>query len=143
MSNARLALPTDTYISSDAFNGSVPEVQAFCVYVQVDGGVSENHYVVDAQRHRLDQNMRHAVASYLHQMVADSIVSFILIDLPGMAEVVCDPHGPDSFRPAAAVAVVKATCGWDESNPMIIKVNDCEAAIHLSHDDDLWLATSP
>jgi hypothetical protein len=142
VSTARLALPVDIYLTSEALKGSAPGVQAFRVSVQADCGISEDHYVINAQYHRLDQNMRQAVATYLLQSVGECVVSFILDDLPGRAEVVSVPLGLDTFRPAAAVAVVKAACSWDESNPMIIKINYSEVAIHLNHDDGAWVATS-
>jgi hypothetical protein len=142
MDTARLALPTDIYLTSDALKGFGIGVQAFRVPVQAGGEISEDHYVINAQHHRLDQNMRQAVATYLLQSVGDCVISFILDDLPGRAEVVSLPLGRGTFRPAAAVAVVKAACGWDESNPMIIKMNNSEEEIHLNHDDEAWIAIS-
>ena len=142
MDTARLALPTDIYLTSDALKGFGPGVQAFRVPVQADCEISEDHYVINAQHHRLDQNMREAVATYLLQSVGDCVISFILDDLLGRAEVVSVPQGRGTFRPAAAVAVVKASCGWDESNPMIIRINNSEEEIHLNHDEEAWVALS-
>jgi hypothetical protein len=142
MGTARLALPIDIYLTSDALKRSGPGVQAFRVSVQADCGIAEDHYVINAQYHRLDQNMRQAVVTYLLQSVGECVINFILDDLPGRAEVVSVPPGRGTFIPAASVAVVKAACGWDESNPMIIKINNSEEAIHLSQGDAAWVAIS-
>lgn len=142
MDTARLALPTDIYLTSDALEGFGPGVQAFRVPVEADCEILEDHYVINAQHQSLDQNMRRAVATYLLQSVGDCVINFIVDDLPGRAEVVSVPLGRGTFRPAAAVAVVKAACGWDENNPMIIKIDNSEEEIHLNHDDEAWVAIS-
>jgi len=143
LSTVRLSIPIEIYLTSDALKGAVPGVQVFQLCVQADCGVSEDHYVIDAQYHCLVAKMRQAVATYLRQSAGECVVSFILVDLPGKAEVVSAPLALGLFAPAAAVAVVKAACGWDESNPIIIKINNSEVAIHLNHDDGSWVATCP
>jgi hypothetical protein len=138
----RLELPTDIYLPADAIKGAVTGVQAFRMRVQSESGRSEDHYVIDAQHHRLHQRVHEVIATYLRDTFGECVVSFILVDLPGKADVLSVPQGGDLFRAAAAVAVVKAACGWDENNPMIIRINNSELEIALSRDDQSWITRS-
>jgi len=51
-----------------------------------------------------------------------------------------DGSKEDSFHVAASVAVRKASWGWDESRPIVVRVDDDEFEIYTSYDGNAWIA---
>ncbi len=71
-----------------------------------------------------------------------AMVSFVVKDSEGYSAVVSeDKVSLNSFPIAASIAVIKASWGWDESDAIIVRVNDAEFRIHARYDGDNWIAS--
>lgn len=145
MNTARIEALTWTYLTHELLNDALPTaVQVFDVRLSNNEVADEQYLVVCAHYPALDWSTREAIASYLLNRMPGAFVSFIVADTEGRAEVIttqeCILTSP--FRVAAAVAIVKASCGWDESNPVVVNVNETEESIHLDFDGLAWTAQS-
>jgi hypothetical protein len=52
-----------------------------------------------------------------------------------------DPRTENAFHVAASVAVIKASWGWDEAKPIVIRVDEKELKIYPSFDGRAWIAS--
>jgi len=46
----------------------------------------------------------------------------------------------NNFNLAAAIAVNKASCGWDESASIVVMINKAEVRVWPRFDDQQWIA---
>jgi hypothetical protein len=105
----------------------------------VESGEStmREHLVISAHYPVLDQAALRSLASAIHSLAPGVELSFIVEDRQGWSRVSLEPLTP---RSAAAIAVVKCTMGWDESNPFRIEAADCVLDVELSRADNAWIA---
>ncbi|HYP99072.1 MAG TPA: hypothetical protein VER96_10375 [Polyangiaceae bacterium] len=64
---------------------------------------------------------------------------FIVDDREGSARVIEPEARPIEL--AAAVAVVKYSAAWDESNPILVSAGDAQYAVSVAYTEDRYLAT--
>lgn len=72
----------------------------------------------------------------------DAIVSVVTDDSEGSCscwtELTAAEH---PFSVAAAVAVVKSRWGWDESDPIRVRINGTEMRVRARYDGNAWMVT--
>lgn len=106
----------------------VPHVQFFRLATAGPSGTSE-HVVLMAfavPTALLDQVARIARGAF-----PAALVSLLVQDSPARATV----HGPASSEVAFAVALVKRTGGWDDSDPIQVTAGAVTFQVHLTHND--------
>ena len=119
-------------------------VQVFPAQVSSHPTEARKHFVVCAYFSLLNQAERESVASCLRLGDAGAVCDFIIRDTEGSCTVVSEVNDEASAcEVAAAVAVVKASCGWDESNPIMVRVNDIEASMVAQFDGSEWIVSFP
>jgi hypothetical protein len=116
--------------------------QVFPVLLSGAPPVSRRRFVVCAHFPFLDQSRRESVISQLRAGGASAACDFIVHDVEGEVTIITEvgEDGAAAYEAAAAVAVVKASCGWDESNPINVRVNDTALSVVARHDGDQWTA---
>lgn len=60
-------------------------------------------------------------------------------DATGWAQASCAAAASHEFV-SAAVGIVKASGGWDESRPMIVDIGESQFEVHLEYRDHRWYA---
>jgi hypothetical protein len=101
----------------------------------------EEHLVVRAFPHSFDQAERDSARRSLRETNAKATVSFYITDREGWAQVITAPD--EKFNPfnlAAAISVIKASCGWDESKPIVVMINGAEVRVWPRVDGQHWIA---
>jgi hypothetical protein len=123
--------------------GGYQTPQFFDVRTECTGQAADHHIIVNAHYPKLVESARDAVALRFRTGDGTSKVIFIVNQSEGKATVVAASHTePEShWRIAAAVAVVKAQCGWDGSDPFEVVVNCTLFMIHAHHDGESWRAS--
>jgi len=67
--------------------------------------------------------------------------SFYIADRAGWAQVITAPDEEfNHFNLAAAIAVIKASCGWDESSSIVVTINNAEVRVWPRFDGQQWIA---
>jgi hypothetical protein len=116
-------------------------LQTFRVKVS-SGATEEEHLIINVTDESLDPAAFESIIHGLRAVNPDAQISFYRTELEGRTEVSAGPNEEFSpFSIAAAVAVVKASCGWDESEFMVIKVHDVEINLSLRFDGQRWVVT--
>jgi hypothetical protein len=70
-----------------------------------------------------------------------SVIALIVRDSEGKATVLSEPQGYEQFPVAAAVAVFKASWGWDEANLFSVNINGAEIEVRASFKGDAGLVS--
>jgi hypothetical protein len=70
----------------------------------------------------------------------NAIVSIVTHNANGICDCSTDTHA-NPFSVAAALAVVKRSWGWDETAPLLVRVNGIELRVHARYDGSIWIAT--
>lgn len=145
MKSVRVEIAEPIYVPAggpDSAESSATQV--FPVLLPGDPSEVGKHFVVCAYNPPLNQEQKESVAAQLRLRGAGAACHFIVHDTEGEAVVVTDTaaDGASAFEVAAAVAVVKASCGWDESNPIKVRVNDVEVLVSARFDGGQWIADS-
>jgi hypothetical protein len=73
---------------------------------------------------------------------ARAIISFYIADREGWAQVKTMPG--EEFNPfnlAAAILVINASCGWDESPSIVVKINNDEVRVWPRFDGQQWVVS--
>jgi len=124
-------------------DGERPVIQVFPVRLSGAPSVSRRRFVVCAYFPLLDQSRRESVTSQLRAGGAGAACDFIVHDVEGEVTVIAEvgEDGAAAYDAAAAVAVVKASCGWDESNPITVRVNETALSVVAQSDDGQWTAS--
>jgi hypothetical protein len=100
----------------------------------------EEHLVVCPLPHSIGQAERNTINRNLHETNAKATNSFYIADREGWAQVITEPD--EEFKPfnlAAAIGVIKVSCGWDESLPIVIEINGAEIRVWPRFDGQLWV----
>jgi hypothetical protein len=142
MKPVKVQIDKDIYVLADALglNESL-SVQVFPVLVSSDFSVTRKHFVVCAYSTSLNQAELESVASRLQLDSAGAVCDFIIHDTEGSCNVVANINDEASaYEVAAAVGIVKASCGWDESNPIMVCVNDMEMTVFAQFNGIGWVA---
>jgi hypothetical protein len=123
---------------------SDPEVvtspQIVSVLVSLGNSTPEEHvavWVYDESRETCDDLQR-----TLKGLHPDAIVSVVANDAEGFC--ICSSELKENvpaFSAAAAVAVVKSSWGWDESDPMLVRVNGNEIRVRPRYHGNCWTVT--
>lgn len=83
---------------------------------------------------------RAQVVSLLRKHIGSAAVAFVIEDGIGRAVVETPGDEPEPPRAAAAVAVFKASWGWDESPTFDIEVNGVTYSVAAHVEDRIWTA---
>jgi hypothetical protein len=100
----------------------------------------EQHLVVSAQSHSIDQAGRETLRGNLRKTNARAIISFFIANREGWAQVITMPGEEfNHFNLAAAIAVIKAWGSWDESPSIVVMINDTEIQVWPRFDGQNWV----
>jgi|SRR5215218_2204760 len=144
MKPVKVNIADPIYLLTERSGDDEPAVtQVFPVLLSGAPSVSRRRFVVCAYFPLLDQARRESVTSQLRAGGASAACDFIVHDVEGDATVITEvgEDGAAAYEAAAAVAVVKASCGWDESNPITVRVNDTALSVVAQYDDGQWAAS--
>ena len=124
-------------------DGEPAVIQVFPVLLSGTQSGARRRYIVCAYSPSLDTSRRESVTSRLRAGGAGAVCDFILNDVEGEAAVIAEVSGDvaAAYEAAAAVAVVKASCGWDESNPITVRVNETTLSVVAQYDGGQWTAS--
>jgi|SoiMethySBSTD1v2_1073268.scaffolds.fasta_scaffold107274_2 hypothetical protein len=101
----------------------------------------EEHLIVCPLPHSIGQAERGAINRKLRERNAGVTISFYIADREGWAQVITAPDEEfNLFNLAAAISVIKRSCGWDESSFMVVKINDAEVHVWPRFDGQHWIA---
>jgi len=106
------------------------------VNVQTDAGVEE-HLIVCPLPHSISQAERNTINRHLHEMNAKATISFYIADRDEWTQLITSPD--EDFNPfnlAAAVAVIKRSCRWDEG---VVEINGAEIRLWPRFDGQHWV----
>jgi hypothetical protein len=101
----------------------------------------EEHLIVNQFPHSISQAECETVCRIFRETTARAIISFIIAEREGWAQVITAPG--EEFNPfnlAAAIAVLKASWGWDESKPIVVMINGAEVRIWPRVHERQWAA---
>jgi hypothetical protein len=101
----------------------------------------EEHLIVSAFSHSIGQAERDAINCNLRETNPKAAISFLIADRKGWAQVTTAPDEKlNLFNLAAATSVIKASCGWDESLPIVVEINGSEVRVWPRFDGQYWIA---
>ena len=101
----------------------------------------EEHLIVCPLPHSIGQAECETIRVNLRKANEKAAISFYIADREGWAQVITAPD--EEFNPfnlAAAISVIKASCGWDESKPMVVMINGAEVRVWPRVDGQHWIA---
>jgi hypothetical protein len=101
----------------------------------------EEHLIVCPLPHSIGQAERETVRGNLQKTNAKAAISFYIADREGWAQALTAPD--EQFNPfnfAAAISVIKTSCGWDESSSIVVKINAAEIHVWPRFDGQQWIA---
>jgi hypothetical protein len=144
MKPVKVKIADPSYLPTERSGDGEPAViQVFPVLLSSTQSLSRRRFVVCAYFPFLDQSRRESVMPQLRAGDAGAACDFIVHDAEGEATVIAEvsEDGVAAYDAAAAVAVVKASCGWDESNPITVRVNDTALSVVAQYDGCQWTAS--
>lgn len=101
----------------------------------------EEHLIICPLPHSINQGECEAVCRNLRETNAKANISFYVADREGWAQVIAGLDKEfDTFNLAAAISVIKASCRWDESKPMMVMINGAEVQVWPRFDGQHWVA---
>lgn len=101
----------------------------------------EDHLIVCPLPHSISQPECETIRVNLRKANARAVISFIIDNRDGWAQVITAPDEEfNSFNLAAAISVIKASWGWDESKPMMVMINGAEVRVWPRFDGRQWVA---
>jgi hypothetical protein len=101
----------------------------------------EEHLIVCPLPHSISQAECETVRGNLRKANAKAAISFYIADREGWSQVITAPDEEfDPFNLAAAISVIKASCGWDESKPMAVMIDGAEVRVWPRFDGQQWVA---
>lgn len=100
----------------------------------------EEHLIVCPLPHSIGQAECETVRGNLRKTNARAAISFIIADREGWAQVITAPDEEfNLFNLAAAISVIKRSCGWDESSFMVVMINGAEVHAWPRFDGQHWV----
>lgn len=119
--------------------GLTEQLQFFRVGLTERGETTTaEHLVLSAHHPQLAEAVIRSLAALIRSHAPGVALSFTIEDREGWARTAPDPLTPQA---AAAVALVKTTIGWDESDPIFVESDDHAFAVEMSLADNSWTAT--
>jgi hypothetical protein len=101
----------------------------------------EKYLIVNPQQHSIGKAQREAINRNLRETNARATISFRVDDREGWAQVITAPDEKfDPFNLAAAIAVIKASWGWDESRPIVVMITGAEVRVWPRVEGGQWVA---
>jgi hypothetical protein len=97
--------------------------------------------IVSILPHSIGQAECETVRGNLRKANAKTIISFYIADRAGWAQLITAPDEEfNHFNLAAAIAVIKVSCGWDESSSIVVAINNAEVRVWPRFDGQQWIA---
>lgn len=101
----------------------------------------EEHLIIQSFPHSISQAERESVNHNLRKTNAKANISFIVADREGWTQVIAGLDKEfDAFNLAAANSVIKASCGWDESRPIVVMINGVDVQVWPRVEGEHWVA---
>ena len=120
---------------------SEESVQVVWSVVQIRGDAPAQHSCIVASGSSLSHNEQREVLSTLANENPQSIIGLIVGESEQSATVLSQPEGSEQFPVAAAVAVFKASWGWEEADPLSVNINGTETVIRARFNGDIWVVS--
>src|SRR5262245_24817122 len=134
---AAKCLPNATFLGIRSMT-SVPgvnSVQLARLVVRIDD-VEQEHLVVNTYPVKPDRVICHSIAIEIQVAYPDAVISFVLGDNPGSADIFAPQSAVASLVGiAGAVSCYKINWGWDESRKFEIKVNGRAIVLQVGNID--------
>ncbi len=105
-------------------------------------GKKEEFSIFNTWPHPLSQTLCETLSNRVRKSTAKEVIGFFVSDREGWAHIETDGCEVSLFGLAAAVAVIKASWGWDESPSIVVKVNDVEVRVLPRFDGNNWVVMS-
>jgi hypothetical protein len=142
MNKAIVTIANESFWSEQDFIHISDDRYAVIYRVNVRTSLAEEeHLIVHTPPHSIDQAEREAINRNLRETNARATTSFRVADREGWGQVITGPDEKfDTFNLAAAIAVIKASCGWDESRPIVVMINGAEVRVWPRVDGRQWVA---
>jgi len=97
----------------------------------------ELHLLIPDPFAQLDAGIPEDLAKELSARFPSGRICLVLEERQGFA--LANPfRAADPFRIAAAVAVMKTACSWDESDPIVVVVREVTVRVSLAFDETGW-----
>src|SRR5215475_5174323 len=101
----------------------------------------EEHLIVCTLPHSIGKAECEAVRDNVRKTNAKAAISFYIADRAGWAQAITAPDEEfNTFNLAAAIAVIKASCGWDGSSSVVVMINNAEVRVWPRFDGQQWIA---
>ena len=121
------------YISDDRYS------LIYKAIVQTAAG-EEEHLIVCTLPYSISQAECETVRGNLRKASANAVISFYIADRAGWAQAQTAPDEEfNTFNLAAAIAVIKTSCGWDESSSLMVMINNAEVRVWFHFDGHHWI----
>jgi hypothetical protein len=115
-------------------------IQVFSVSLAAHGEGTEAYILVSANSPVPGPATAHYIEAQLRERDSDAVIAFLVSHAPGNASVLL--YTATSFAQrrnvAAAAAVVLASCAWDQSDSILVTVNNEEFVLHTRYDGQHW-----
>jgi hypothetical protein len=102
-------------------------------------GTDRAVFAVSALQPELSDEAVASLATVLSTHLADSVLVFLRKDHPGRA-VATSTMSTHAELAAAAVATIKTAAGWDESNPIEVRVDGNDFEVFMVRREQHWFA---
>jgi|SRR5215510_1334490 len=100
----------------------------------------EEHLIICTLPHSIGQAECETVRGNLRKASANAVISFYIADRAGWAQAQTAPDEEfNTFNLAAAIAVIKTSCGWDESSSLMVMINNAEVRVWFHFDGHHWI----
>jgi hypothetical protein len=100
----------------------------------------EEHLIVCTLPHSIGQAERGAINRNLRETNSMATISFIIADREGWAQAITPPdEEANLFNLAAAISVIKKSCGWDDSLPILVEINGAEVHVWPRFNGQHWI----
>jgi hypothetical protein len=120
---------------------SEESVQFARAVVQIEGDAASEHSSIVASGSSLPHERHQGVLSMLANENPQSVIALIVREFEGSATVLSEPEGYEPFQVAAAVAVFKASWGWEEASPLLVNINGTEIAVRARFNGETWVVS--
>jgi hypothetical protein len=116
-------------------------VQVMRAVVQIQEDMAAEHTSIVASGSSLPDDKHRDVLRTLAEENPRSVIALIVRESEGSATVLFEPQDCEQFPVAAAVAVFKASWGWEEANPFSVNMNGKEIAVRAHFNGYTWVVS--